>query len=79
VSIARAAKEQIARFLASKDRTINDPDDSDTLFELPIPLPLPLPETTMLRFCPPNWCGPSSVSGTTYIDSINGWSRRHSR
>jgi hypothetical protein len=38
-SVARAAKKQIALFLASNGRTINDPDGSDTLFELPIPLP----------------------------------------
>jgi hypothetical protein len=44
-SIARAAQEQIALFLASDSRTINDPDGSCTLFELPIPLPLP--ETTL--------------------------------
>jgi hypothetical protein len=43
-SIARAAQEQIALFLAADGRTINDPDGSGTLFELPIPLPLP--ETT---------------------------------
>jgi hypothetical protein len=44
-SIARAAQEQIAIFLASDSRTINDPDGSCTLFELPIPLRLP--ETTL--------------------------------
>jgi hypothetical protein len=44
-SIGRAAQEQIAIFLAPHDRTINDPDGSDMLFELAIPLPLP--ETTL--------------------------------
>ncbi|MGQ4601406.1 Ig-like domain-containing protein [Nocardia sp. R6R-6] len=43
-SIARAAQQQIADFLASDGQIITDPDGPDTLFEVPIPLPLP--ETT---------------------------------
>ncbi|WP_345353539.1 Ig-like domain-containing protein [Rhodococcus olei] len=43
-SIARAAQQQIADFLASDGQTIIDPDGPDTLFEVPIPPPLP--ETT---------------------------------
>ena len=40
-SIARAAQQQIAIFLASDGQSIIDPDGSDTLFEVPILLPLP--------------------------------------
>ena len=40
-SIARAAQQQIAIFLASDGQSIIDPDGSDTLFEVPIRLPLP--------------------------------------